>query len=365
MSGMKARGGLFLSIVLAAVAVLPVLAATAAPQPSDADPDVVVWAINTGNNSPRPCSKIGGCNLDKLSQRVQLLDDCPDVVLAQEIRTRSHVIALKNELDEIGGECGAYRHHFYDENPSDARDTAIAKVAIAWRFDRFELAKTPDDAWDVLNHWEMWDRPSDPNPPSCTSHRTHRKDGTLGAMARYVTAVRLVDKVHTGKSLVAASVHWDGAMHIRCTKQNIKKFEGDISARWSGVPVVMGGDHNRKTWPNEDWTISRTEPGTRPWHDILTGRGYTDVIRSTYSTTQDDNQDGNIDMCEQYTSGIHLGHLPRRSNKCHHPKHGRIDYIWIKGVTLEYAVTDTAHHGEHAAGNYYSDHRPVTARVSY
>src|SRR5688500_3521448 len=182
---MKARDGLVLTFLLALVAAAVPLSASAAPQPTDAEPDVVVWTINTGNNSARNCAKIGGCNLDKLSQRIQLLDDCPDVVLAQEIRTRSHVIALKHELDENGGECEPYRQHFFDQKPSDPTDTAIGKVAIAWRFDRFELAETSNGAWDVLNHWEMWDRPNDANdPPNCGSHRTHRKDGTLGDMAR-------------------------------------------------------------------------------------------------------------------------------------------------------------------------------------
>ena len=352
-------------LVVLGAGLFPGMVVAAPPQPSDATGDVVVWTINTGNNSRRNCAKIGGCNLDMLSKRIQLLDDCPDVVLAQEIRTRAHVIALKDELDEIGGECGVYRQHFYDENPSDPSDTRIAKVALAWRFDRFELAKTSNGEFDVLNHREMWDRPSDTNdPPACDSHRTHTKQGELGEMARYLTAIRLVDKVNQGKELVAASIHWDGAMDIRCTEANIQKFESDISARWSGLPVVMGGDHNRKTWPSEDWTTSRTEPGTKPWHDILTGRGYTDVIRSTYSTTSDENGDGNIDMCEQYTSGIHLDHSKTASNVCSHPKHGRIDYIWIRDLALVYANTDKAHYGKHQSGNYYSDHRPVVARVS-
>lgn len=363
---MKAKRVLTPVMLVALVATFfPVVVAAAPPQPSDASGDVVVWTINTGNNSRRNCDKIGGCNLDMLSKRVQLLDDCPDVVLAQEIRSRSNVIALKDELDEIGGECGVYRQYFYDEDPSDPNDTRIAKVAIAWRFDRFELAKTSNGGWDVLPHWEMWDRPGDTNnEPACDSHRTHTKDGELGGTARYLTAVKLVDKVHEGKELVAASIHWDGAMHIHCTEANIERFEADISARWNGLPVVMGGDHNRKAWPSKDWTTSRTEPGTKPWHDILTGRGYTDVIRSTYSNTSDENGDGNIDICEQYTSRIHLDHSKKVSNVCSHEYHGRIDYIWTRGLALVYAVTDKAHHGRHQSGNYYSDHRPVTARLS-
>lgn len=364
---MKARDGLVLSCLLAVfAAALPILSATAAPQPSDADPDVVVWTVNTGNNSARNCATIGGCNLDKLSQRIQLLEDCPDVVLAQEIRTRSHAVALKRELNQIGGECGVYRQYFFDQDPSDASDVDIAKVAIAWRYDRFRVGEITNGGQDVINHREMWNRVGDAkDSTTCGSYRTHRKDGTVGEPSRYVTAVKLVDQVHVDRALIAASIHWDGAMSVSCTQRNIEVLDDRISARWNGLPVVMGGDHNRKTWPNEDWAISRTESGTKPWHQAVTARGYSDVIRATYSTTQDLNGDGNIDMCEQFTSGIHLDHSVKASNVCSHRKHGRIDYIWIRGLTLGYAVTDIARFGAHARGNYYSDHRPVTTRVSY
>lgn len=359
---------LFTCFLLTA-AVFPMLVAAAAPQPTNASGDVVVWTINTGNNSVKNCSTIGGCNTDLFSKRAQTLAECPDIVLAQEIRTREHVVALREELDEIGGACGVYRHYFYDQNPSDPSDTEIAKVALAWRFDRFELAKTSSGDWDVLNHREMWNEVNG-SDASCPSFQTHHKDGTPGGPSAHVTAVRLLDKVRSGKSLVAAAVHWDGAMSIECLQENIRVLDEDMSSRWSGLPTIMGGDHNRKARPQKkdapDWTVSRTEVDPAPWHDFVTGRGYTDVIRATYSTTSDENGDGNIDMCEQYTSGIHLDHAKTVSNVCSHVKHGRIDYIWIKNVAaLVDATTDKAHYGRHRRGNYYSDHRPVYARVSY
>ncbi|HWC14539.1 MAG TPA: hypothetical protein VG929_08080 [Actinomycetota bacterium] len=353
-----------------AAGLLPV-AAQAAPQPSDQTAQVVVWAMNTGNNSKTNCAKIGGCNQDLFSKRMQSAPDCPDVMLAQEIRSIAQANSLKRELDQIGGACGTYRRYFYDANPSSSTDTKIGKVAVAWRYDRFELAKTAGGAFDALNFRERWNELNNEDREICDRFTTNgpkdqQGNHTPGTPSRYVSAVKLIDKKHADKAIVAASIHWDGAMSQYCFHENSREFARAIEGRWPGVPVAMGGDHNTLAWTSTDWVERRREAGARMWHRYLTDNGYQDVIRSTYSNAADVNGDGNIDMCEQYTSGIHTDHSKAVSNRCEHEKHSRIDYLWGKYFSsIVYARTDKAHYGRHQSGNYYADHRPVTTRLAY
>jgi hypothetical protein len=342
---------------------------------------IKVWTVNLEHLLPEH-------NWQVLVERMSEHDRAPDIVFLQELDAA--------EADTV---VAALEGAFGDGY--ELRHAPIGDNVVAWNRDRLsivnEITSTRPDDNELL--WEPWGLPGCRNPSE--------KDPSQ------VVAVRLWDRTER-KTVVAAAVHWGRTFATACMAKNLEGLDALLEERWSVRELtVIGGDFNahpdkqpHPSDPHRENLDSGRQTDPECWYRSFsaihpnrldaprTGDPRVDCTENpSYRASADTYYDavflaagGAGDaLCDQWTS-LHGapavdGSACTDENGDGLRDRGRIDYLWVRWETgdgvpllpgeavaatlIEDASADLVCISDLCADTRYSDHRAVSATVSF